>query len=357
MIKNFEQGKTLLIDGPACVNVTSGVVEVFGYHIKNRQALVREGKRLPFYLLDKAELTISLGTNAGVQEVPGNTIPSSWSETAQMLLNMEKKPTIILVVGKIDSGKSSLCTYLVNQLVVSKRCVAVLDGDIGQSDIGPPGTLGYALTAKPTTELYALKPEGAFFVGVTSPIKAVNETLNGYRKLQEEILKKNPEFIVINTDGWVCGEEAIKYKLSLIEQINPDLIVGVKIESELESLFSKINDKPIKIIETPINVKERNPEKRKKLREKSYSKYLKNDKVRLLYMNQYKIENGITLSKKEAHKGLLLGFKSKLGKFLGIGILMEINKRKKALKVFTPVETVIGTITVGKVHFDKQLEC
>jgi polynucleotide 5'-hydroxyl-kinase GRC3/NOL9 len=357
MIKNVEQGKTLLIDGPACVNVTSGVVEVFGYQIKNRQALVREGKRLPFYLLDKAEITISLGTNAGVQEVQGNTIPPSWSETAQMLLDIEKKPTIVLVVGKIDSGKSSLCTYLVNQLVMSKRCVAVLDGDIGQSDIGPPGTLGYAFTSKPTTELYGLKTEGAFFVGVTSPVKAVNETLNGYVKLREEILKKNPDFIVVNTDGWVNGEEATKYKLNLIEQIKPDLIVGVKIENELDPLLSKITDIPIKIIETPINVKERNPEKRKKLREKSYGKYLKNGKVRLLYMNQYKIENGITLSAKETSKGLLLGFKNKLGNFLGIGVLMEINKRKKALKVFTPVETVIGTITVGKVHFDKQLEC
>ncbi len=326
MIKNFEQGKTLLIEGPACVNVTSGVVEVFGYQIKNRQALVREGKSLPFYLLDKAEITISLGTNAGVQEVAGNTIPPSWVDIAQTLLSMEKKPTVILIIGKIDSGKSSLCTYLVNQLVVPKRNIAVLDGDIGQSDIGPPGTIGYAVTSKPTTELYGLKPLEAIFVGVTSPGKAVNETLNGYVKLREEILKKNPEYLIVNTDGWVCGEEAINYKLSLIEKIKPDLIVGVKIENELELLLQKVNNVPIKIIDPPINLKERDPEKRKKLREKSYGKYL-------------------------------LGFKNKLGNFLGIGVLMEINKRKKALKVFTPVETVIGTITVGKVHFDKPIEC
>ena len=78
---------------------------------------------------------------------------------------MQKKPVVVLLLGKIDSGKSSYCTYLVNKLVNGKCRVAVLDGDLGQSDIGPSGTVGYALISKPVTELFNLKIEERFFCG------------------------------------------------------------------------------------------------------------------------------------------------------------------------------------------------
>ena len=76
---------------------------------------------------------------------------------------MQKKPAVVLLLGKIDSGKSSYCTYLVNKLVDGKCRVALLDGDLGQSDIGPSGTVGYAIISKPITELYNLKLAERFF--------------------------------------------------------------------------------------------------------------------------------------------------------------------------------------------------
>jgi polynucleotide 5'-hydroxyl-kinase GRC3/NOL9 len=82
-----------------------------------------------------------------------------------------------MVVGKADSGKTSYCTYLINKLTNAKRKVAILDGDLGQSDIGPPCTVAYAFVAKPLTELYELKAENAFFVGVTSPSAAMAKTV------------------------------------------------------------------------------------------------------------------------------------------------------------------------------------
>ncbi len=112
-----------------------------------------------------------------------------------------------MILGKIDSGKSSYCTYLVNKLVNGKCRVAVLDGDLGQSDIGPSGTVGYAVASKPMTELYDLKFKNAFFVGVTSPIMAIAKTLEGLAALKAEILARQVDFVVVNTDGWVSGDD------------------------------------------------------------------------------------------------------------------------------------------------------
>ena len=77
MIQTVENGKTLLVDGPASVIVTSGKVEVFGSIVGGTsKVVIREGKRLPFVVEEKATLNISLGENAIVEEVDGNTIPT-----------------------------------------------------------------------------------------------------------------------------------------------------------------------------------------------------------------------------------------------------------------------------------------
>ena len=145
MNKTVEKGKTLLLDGPASVIMISGKAEVFGFKVKeSKKIVIREGKRLPFAVEETACLNISLGANAGAEEKEGNTIPNSWIEAYRIIREFQKKPTVIMVVGGVDSGKTSFCTYLTNKMVNDKCKVAVIDEDLGQSDIGPPSTVAYA---------------------------------------------------------------------------------------------------------------------------------------------------------------------------------------------------------------------
>jgi hypothetical protein len=76
MNRTVEKGKTLLVDGPASVSVVSGKVEVFGFFAKDvGKIVIREGKRLPFAILETANVDIVLGENASAEEIEGNTIP------------------------------------------------------------------------------------------------------------------------------------------------------------------------------------------------------------------------------------------------------------------------------------------
>jgi polynucleotide 5'-kinase involved in rRNA processing len=43
-------------------------------------------------------------------------------------------------------------------------------------------------------------------------------------------------------------------------------------------------------------------------------------------------------------------------KFLGIGILHEIDYGRKTLKIFTPVSKEISIVSLGKVKLDKNLK-
>jgi polynucleotide 5'-hydroxyl-kinase GRC3/NOL9 len=356
--QTVERGKTLLVDGPASVRVVSGKAEVLGFPVKGTHRIViREGKRLPFFVAETASFDISLGENAGVEEVDGNTIPPSWVESVGVLMDFQKKPVIAMVMGKADSGKTSFCTYLINNLVSAKQKVAILDGDLGQSDIGPPCTVAYAFIAKPFTELYELKAENAFFVGATSPSEAVSKTIEGLALMKAEILGRTTDFVVVNTDGWVEGEEAVEYKSQLADMLEPDMVLCIQQKDELKPLLATLIKFRKIVIDSSSVAKQRSREKRKNLREMSYAKYLTDAKVKSLPLNQLAIEEKTASPIRQGEEGgLLLGMYDAQRKFLGIGILREVDSVRKTLKVLTSVSAKPSSVSFGKVRLDENLK-
>lgn len=418
MNRTVEKGKTLLVDGPASVTVNSGKVEVFGSVISETgKVVVREGKRLPFVVQEKAVLDTSLGENAALEEVDGSTIPSSWIDSAQELLNLQAAPAVILIFGAADSGKTSLCTYLINKLLREKHKIAVLDGDLGQSDIGPPSTIAYTFAAKPVTDLFNLQAKNAVFIGETSPGNAVDKMIEGLSLLKQEVLADNPEFLVVNTDGWVEGECAVAYKVKLAEEFKPKVIFCIQQKDELAPLLGALDKFRKVTVESPSAIKQRDREKRKTLRELGYKKYLRNPRVQSLSLSWLRIEGNDSFALNKAHMNSrearkicdLLGMKplqlSELSdkisivigrrrwidpdnirkleqltkkrvvvtrkgeeerllaalydsgrRFLGIGILQEVDYLRQTIKVVTPVSKEVSVLSLGKVKLDKNLK-
>jgi len=418
MNRTVEKGKTLLVDGPASVTVTSGKAEVFGSAMDNKsKVVIREGKRLPFVVEEKATFEISLGENANVEEVDGNTVPSSWIKSCEELLNLQRKMVTVIVIGIVDSGKTSFCTYLINKLLNEKQSVAILDGDLGQSDIGPPCTLAYVLVTKSVTDLFNLKAKNVFFVGLTSPSGATNKVIEGMTTLKNEISSSDPNFVVINTDGWVEGDDAIKYKIQLVEELKPDIIFCIQQKDELASIIDTLGRFKRIVIDSPPAIRQRSREKRKNLRELGYMKYLKNAKVQSLPLGWLEIEGNELIGLGKVHEGLkragsiceLLGMKPlhiaelqdrvlividkrrwvspdnirrleefakkkvvviRKGEeegllmalydarkvFLGMGVLREVDYARKTLKVLTPVSKDISIVYVGRVKLDKNFK-
>jgi len=418
MIRTVEGNKTLLVDGPASVTVISGKVKVFGFRVNSTNRIViREGKRLPFAVEEKATFNISLGENANVEEIDGDTIPESWDLSFEKLAKIQTKPVTAMVLGTVDSGKTSFCTYLINRLLYEKQKIAILDGDLGQSDIGPPCTLAYTFITKPVTDLFNLQAKNAFFVGVTSPSVATNKVIQGLTALKEEVLFENPDFIILNTDGWIEGEEALNYKLKLVEEINPHIVFAIQQENEVLPLLSAVEKfKPV-VVESPSAIKQRSREKRKSLRELGYAKYLRNAKVQSLPLSWIKIEENdfwglsrihestpqarkiyellgmrplhltetkdaiciiigkgrwinkdnirkaeeyakkrIIVFRKGEEEGLLTALYDAEKRFLGIGVLQEIDYIRKNIKILTSVTRQTSTVAFGKVKLDKNFK-
>lgn len=418
MNRTVEKGKTLLVDGPASVTLSSGKVEVFGsMPAVASRVVIREGKRLPFVIHENSVLDISVGDNAAVEEVDGDTIPSSWRESAEQLFELENKRTTVMVLGTVDSGKSSFCTYLINKALSEKRKVAVLDGDLGQSDIGPPSAIAYTVVSKPITDLFNLQARNAYFIGETSAGNVTNEMIRGLSLLKSEITARELEFLVINTDGWTEGECAADYKLKIIEELNPDLVFFVQQKDELAPILNCVSELRRITVESPSAIRQRDREKRKSLRELGYKKYLRNPKVQSLSLSWVKVERDesfglsksrtltrqarkvtellgmkplhvaeltdriniiigrkrwinpdnlkkvqehskkrIVLTRKGEEEGLLVGLHNGNRRFLGIGVVQEIDYVRKTMKVLTPVSEDVSIVVLGKVRLDKNMK-
>jgi polynucleotide 5'-hydroxyl-kinase GRC3/NOL9 len=418
MNRTVEKGKTLLVDGPASVIVTAGSVEVFGSRPSTtNRIIIREGKRLPFAVNEKASLDISLAEKASVEEVEGNTVPPSWVRAYENLSEVQPKPVTAIVLGTVDSGKTSFCTYLINRLLSQKKKIAVLDGDLGQSDVGPPCTVSYTFVAKPITDLFSLQARNAIFIGTTSPNGAADKVIESLTQLRKEILASDPDFIVVNTDGWVEGEEAVRYKTQLVERINPDVVFCVQQKDEMAPLMNSLEKFRRIAVEFPSVASQRSGESRKNLRELGYKKYLRNAKVQSFPLGWLRIEDNelfglsrthqnvkvarkiyellgmkplhfseqvdrisiiigkrrwisaenlkkieeatrkkVVVIRKGEEEGLLTALCNADGKFLGIGVIQEIEYLRKTLKILTPVSQDFAVAVIGRVKLDKNMK-
>jgi polynucleotide 5'-hydroxyl-kinase GRC3/NOL9 len=411
MKHDIDEGKTLLVDGPASVSLLSGEISVLGAPLQlEENMIVREGKRLPLWARIKSTVELRLGEEASVNETDTGTIPSSWENTARELLSLDK-PVTVTVIGGVDSGKTSFCTFLVNAAVKEKLKTAIIDADLGQSDIGPPSSVGFNFVAKPIKDLFEINAQDAFFVGSASPSGAISKIIDGLDFLKAKVLDQAPDFVIINTDGWVEGEEASAYKVRLAKVGGSNAVVGLQQKNELNPILEALQEIKVFTIASPQLVKPRDREKRKLLRELSYKKYLKEAKMQSFSLGWITVKNSLLGSGSQIHgkrlevlnnllqnktvyseetvatilvvlkgkgiteeqvkaaegnfgkrikvilkgdeKGLLVGFKNEENNFLGIGVLHEVDYKRKIIKVYTPLNHKPYMLCFGQIKLNK----
>jgi polynucleotide 5'-hydroxyl-kinase GRC3/NOL9 len=146
----------------------------------------------------------------------------------------------LLLLGGTDSGKTTWTRDAVLALTAAGRSVAVVDCDLGQSEIGPPGTVGAAWAA-PGSEVRALRdlaPLASYFVGVVSPSRHMLDVCVGAVQMARVAKKRRPDLILIDTDGLIAGASACAYKRRLAELLLPQVIVALARETELHPLLT-----------------------------------------------------------------------------------------------------------------------
>lgn len=202
-------------------------------------------------------------------------MPGDWLGIANKIL---KDKGVVMVLGATDTGKS-ICTLLfANFWAKHGRKVGIVDVDMGQSDLGPPTTMGMVVIDKPIKSLEEVSVDTLYFVGSTSPLNYFLPTICGTKKLIDEGKKKGAEIIIVDTTGLVKGNPGRTLKENMIDIISPSHIVALQREDELEHILKNINLSGRIIVHrlSPCTeVKRKTYFLRREAREEKYRKYFK----------------------------------------------------------------------------------
>jgi polynucleotide 5'-hydroxyl-kinase GRC3/NOL9 len=198
-------------------------------------------------------------------------------ETDRQVIEAASGSRVILVIGESDTGKTSLVTRLANALCAARRTVAVVDADLGQSEIGPPTTIGLGRVARPLARLSEASVLALRFVGVTSPARDALTAVVGTRVLVDRALALGFDKIVIDTSGLVRGDIGRRLKQAKIDVLRPDLVVALQREGECESILHAYAaaSRP-RVVRVPafVPVGRRTPADRRRHRERALAVHL-----------------------------------------------------------------------------------
>ncbi len=376
----IQEGKTLILNGPASAILVEGRASILGYPLSSKRRLVvKSWRSRPIYAERDSVIDCTYGEGGGVEVIDGDTVPAEWRAFAEKI---SEKPSKVCVYGGVDSGKTSLATLLLNTLAKRFGSAVYMDLDLGQSNICPPTTIGYAHVKAPVPDVSYLRMESGEPVGFTSPTPLANRHVDAAGKLIKGAESKYPGAgISIDLDGWISGDNAVDHKCRLIEILKPTYLASIgEIPEKLKSVCGKLGIS-YEELPPPFKVRKREQAARKKLREAAYSRFLRksylrkipiswvnistlnglNDPRKILkyiekLIGEYSDESGDILDSRgeraleelaKKRVGLLSYVYDADDRFAGIGLLTAFNIRKNYLKVFTPHGGQLRKLIIG----------
>jgi len=146
-------------------------------------------------------------------------------------------PGVTVVIGHTDVGKTTFCLQLINAAVRVRVPVSLVDADIGQSEVGPPGTIGMAVAEREVDSLDQLSPKKLYFVGSTSPVGHLLPQVVGVKRLVDEALS-HTRLVLVDTTGLVRGLIGRRLKTYKIDLLQPRHLVGIQKQGEVDYLLT-----------------------------------------------------------------------------------------------------------------------
>ena len=160
-----------------------------------------------------------------------------WQHTLEAILT---DPGTAVMLGDVDVGKTTTATAIANAAVRAGYRTVVIDTDIGQSDIGPPATVGLAVAWRPVRQMDQFPTAAAFFVGDTQPQFVCRYVVEGAVRSVAWARARGAEVIVVDTTGWVEGPAAVAAKARKIRGIGARHVVALQRRGELEPILARL---------------------------------------------------------------------------------------------------------------------
>ena len=276
--------------------------------------------------------------------------PKDWFGLLDVL--GEEKGVAILL-GEIDTGKSTLARFLMSHLCQRGLKVGLVDADLDQPFLGPPGTIGLSVfKSHPDWEVILSTPE-IFFVGSTTPEHHFPIHLKGVKRMVDKASSYGLDLILVDTTGFVLGEAGKELKRKKIDLISPRIILALEKNDEIKPILEQYEENPFyNIYRLPLSeqVRSKSVEERRIYRTNRFRNYFKYSSIQELSIEEVQIEgevldpSGALLPLDWALRtnGLLIGMKDGNDDTLALGSMRNYFEGKKLIRILTPLRDIEG---------------
>jgi len=261
----------------------------------------------------------------------------------------------LMIVGPADVGKSTFSRYLFNRLCEIAPRVGYLDGDPGQSTLGPPGTMTLAVAENQDN---TFPPRGRMwrgFVGAISPVGHMLAVLTCAARLLGAAREAGVQVVIFDTTGLVDPARGGVYlKLAKIDLLRPAVLFAMQRQQELEPLLMPLRrSRRTQLVELSPSpaAHRRDISVRKAHRAAQFGHYFTDASQLRVNWTQFAV---LPAPRFNLHR--LVAMEDAFGFTIGLGIVLEIDRIYRQVTLHSPVPSVNGVdaIRLGDVTVDPE---
>ena len=200
-------------------------------------------------------------------------IPKEWGS-----LPLRAKDRPIVVLGGIDTGKTTLATFCYQQLQAHEIGTGLIDLDLGQNSLGMPTTVGLEVPLDSgVMSRRGRKRHWRCFVGGISPVGCEPRLLSALVRLRDTAQQIGIRTLVVDTSGFISVERgAAHLKWAMIDVLRPCLVLALQRDRELEPIVEPLrHQRGVEVWDVPVvsGLRSRSREERRAYRQACYRRY------------------------------------------------------------------------------------
>ena len=261
---------------------------------------------------------------------------------------------VTMVIGASDVGKTTLVATLAGELASRGVRVGVVDADLGQSEIGPPATVGLGRVTAAIGRLSDATLAAVHFVGVSSPAQDVRGTVEGTRRMTARARADGLERILVDTSGLVAGWPGRLLKERKIDALDPDLVLVLERGDECGSIvrrYAGATRPRVVRLAARGRPRSRSQAARRRHRAAAYDAYLRD--ARSVAIDRSAVTVTVPAGRELSDcVGALCGLDDARGDTLALGVVGEV--AGDALRIVAPLATPaeVTTVRIGREWID-----
>jgi polynucleotide 5'-hydroxyl-kinase GRC3/NOL9 len=278
---------------------------------------------------------------------------TGWPEVVEAVL---REPGTVVMLGGVDVGKTTAATTLASSAVRAGRCTALVDADVGQSDLGPPTTVGMGMLRGPVEAMDQVSLTAAYFVGDTSPAAAPRYLIDGATRMVGQARARGAQVVVVDTAGWVEGEAAVAAGARMIHRMAARHVIAIQRAGEVEPVLARVAPAvAVYRVAPSSHVRRRSQEERRAFREERFARYFRTARRVSLDLGALRADRPAVYAGRRVPqermlaqipagllRHLLVGLADRKGDLTALGTVVGVHLRARRVSILTPLRSLAG---------------